>query len=305
MQVGKVLHILNTVEIVSKVSLITVSAGPQKDPIILVSEQSPGDRVQQSEVSCFPKKDLYHFQIYHQMNGEFTVISLPETSENFRFVQPIGQNQYLLVRANAKSESDKNAHIYNAEGWLVRSFHAGDGIQDVQVTEAGQIWIGFSDEGVFGDLELGQSGVVCLDEEGHPIFKYDAIAAQNGLLFMDDCYAINVAAHNEVWFYYYSDFPLVRLINRRFDCQWRNIPVTGSHGFAATKEQALFAGSYHKRDWLFLVSLDTMEVKALQPVDSNGKPIAFEAAFGRGSRLYLVTQRALLALDLNETDQPS
>jgi len=37
----------------------------------------------------------------------------------------------------------------------LRSFHAGDGIQDVEAAGDGTIWVGYFDEGVFGGTSLG------------------------------------------------------------------------------------------------------------------------------------------------------
>ena len=107
------------------------------------------------------------FRIQHRSpTGLWTTLDLPETDENYHAVQPLGGERWLLVRGRADHDRDGNAHVYDASGRHLRSFHAGDGIQDVQATADGQIWVSYFDEGVFWGMSLGRSGLVCLDAAG-------------------------------------------------------------------------------------------------------------------------------------------
>ena len=173
----------------------------------------------------------------------------------------------------------------------------GDGIEDVQTTEDGQIWVSYFEEGVFGYGELGPSGVVQLNELGEALFQYNGQI--EGVLPIDDCYAMNVTSRHEVRLYYYSHFPLVRLRGRQLDRQWRDVPVAGSRAFAVTDNRALFAGGYDKKGRLFLVALDIMNMEEVEPQGDNGAAIRFTSAFGRGRRLYLIDERgAIFMLDV-------
>jgi hypothetical protein len=224
---------------------------------------------------------------------------LPDTRETFDLIQPLGPDRVLLVRRRIKrNSSDENAHIYDTDGRLVAAFHAGNAIEDVQTTEDGQIWVSYFDEGIFGTLELAQNGVVCFDRSGRPILRYNKIPGPGSPI--SDCYAMNVASDREVWLYYYTEFPLVRLLDRRFDREWKGVPVQGAHGFAVDGERAVFAGSYDSDDRLFLLSLASMHIEELQPVDGDGEVLTFQRAFGRGPRLFLATEQALFMLNLDD-----
>lgn len=277
-----------------------VSIGPTGEPFVLAREPAPdGGGSNRRGGGSFDRQTgrSHRFRV-HRPEGTPQVIEVPDTEANFAFVQPLGAERLLLVWRRAAGRSDTNAHIYAHDGRLVRSFHAGDGIEDVQVTVDGQIWISYFDEGVFGD-DLGQAGVVCFDEHGRVTFEYAEQAERHGLPRIDDCYAMNVASDTEVWLYYYSDFPLVRLIDKQFDREWPAVPVTGSHGFAVGRSRVLFAGGYKNKGRVFSVSLDSLETEEVRVVDDAGKPLAFDYGLGRGSRLHLVAGHNLFEVDLD------
>lgn len=270
-------------ELTSGRAAVALSVGPEGDPIAL-SLQRAGR--------------LKRHRVHRRTDGGLQVIAVPETPRAFDLVQPVGPDRLLLVRGTARSASDENAHIYDTDGRLVAAFHAGDGIEDVQTTEDGRIWVSYFDEGIFGTLELAQNGVVCFDQSGRPVLRYNRIPGPESPI--SDCYAMNVASDREVWLYYYTEFPLVRLLDRRFDREWRGVPVQGARGFAVDGERAVFAGSYDGDDRLFLVSLASMHVEELRPVDAGGEALRFRRAFGRGPRLFLATERALYTLNLDD-----
>jgi hypothetical protein len=200
------------------------------------------------------------------------------------------------VRGRAGGEQDHNAHVHGPDGAPVSSFHAGDGIEDVQVTEQGHAWVSYFDEGVFGDSALGRNGLVSLDAGGKPVFRFSDLADPVATS-MADCYALNVCSGKEVWLCYYTDFPLVQLLEGTL-AGWWQIPVDGSHGFAAAGGRVLLGGGYDSKDSLFLGELGSEHFEELTPVDEAGRPLKRFRAFGRRHLLYLATEAALHAVDL-------
>ncbi len=53
---------------------------------------------------------------------------------------------------------DLNGRVFGPDGALRREFLLGDGIQDVQTTAEGDIWVSRFDEGVYGNLGWGGRG---------------------------------------------------------------------------------------------------------------------------------------------------
>lgn len=117
----------------------------------------------------------------------------------------------LIVQSRCKGDGKnlgRNARRYNPNGQLISAFTLGDGINDVQIDETDTIWVGYFDEGVFGDYTygepMGSDGLVAYSIEGQRLWGA-------GQYEIADCYALNVVHSKEVYFYYYDDFHLVQL----------------------------------------------------------------------------------------------
>ena len=175
----------------------------------------------------------------------------------------------------------------------------------------------YFDEGVFGDTSLGCNGLVSLDPDGTPVCRFGdliGLAATevrpSGMVVthfgelagtvlgsMADCYALNVCSGKEVWLYYYTDFPMVQLIEGTI-AGWWPVPVKGSHGFAVAGGRVLMAGGYNSKDSLFLGGLGDSDFQELTPVNEAGEPLTRFRAFGRRHLLYLATEAVLHFVDL-------
>ncbi|MES2462204.1 MAG: hypothetical protein V4671_16585, partial [Armatimonadota bacterium] len=231
---------------------------------------------------------------------------LEETYRNYHLVETLGEDRWLLVCARAADDRENNAFIYDSSGNRVHSFAVGDGVEDVQAAQDEySIWVSYFDEGVYSGGILGAEGVVCFTADGVPAFRYRSEVVERAPHFapsIDDCYAMNVGEDGDVWLYYYTDFPLVRLHQKQIKAVWANTFVSGSHAFAVSDDRVLFSGSYHEKDQLHLLHLysGTTESETIVPVDEDGNPIvSADRIFARGSRLYLLRQNDLFVLDLN------
>jgi hypothetical protein len=281
---------------------VAISAGIDLSPILLTLSQPPDYRTVAASGASFAKKRAdrpNEFSIHYPVDGDWVRIGLQETKENFHAVQPLGQHEWLLVRGRADGDDDANATVFDMEGRPQRSFPAGDGIQDVQATEKRHIWISYFDEGVFGDTSLGKSGVACLDPQGEILFRFNDVCGKNGLPDIADCYALNVCSDHEVWLYYYTDFPLVRLMDGQPTGVWLALPVKGCGAFAVASNRVLFCGSYDKPDSLFLLNLESSALRELTVLDKSGRPLRGFRAVARRSVVYLSTSDELYRLDIN------
>ena len=223
-------------EVIGNRHLIRVTVGPDFHPVILSLERDPNDRLKIAGGNV-PKSRAGQpncYRIHHRVAEElWLTLDLSETLETFHAIQPLGDVEWLLVRGRADNDGDRNAHVYDASGGHSRSFHAGDGVQDVQATRGGEVWVSYFDEGVFGSTVLGQSGLVRLDGSGNCSFEFNRLAG-GGLPDIADCYALNVASDQEVWLCYYTDFPLVRLVDGKVDDLWLRFPVQARRALQST-----------------------------------------------------------------------
>jgi hypothetical protein len=291
-------HLFDLAPVLAGRHLIHVTVGPAREPVLLSLEQPPDYRVETSHGSFSRDRAASpnRFRIHHLLDNSWYSVDLAPTTENYHFVQPLPKGRWLLVRARAAGDGDRNACAHEPDGSLAFSFHAGDGIADVQVTDQGHAWISYFDEGIFSNVALGNAGLVSLDPLGRPVFRF-ADLADPVVQCMADCYALNVCSGKEVWLYYYTHFPLVGLLEGTIAGCWF-IPVTGSHGFAVDGGRVLLGGSYDRRDSLFLGELATLKFRRITPTDEAGNPFQRFRAFGRGRLLFLATESALHVVDL-------
>ena len=113
------------------------------------------------------------------------------------------------------------------------------------------------------------------------------------------CDAMNVVSNEEIWL---KADTLLRVRKQAVERIGMDTPVESVQsfmGFAITERWALFALDRHPSR-LLLQSLTTTQAEAFQPVDEQGVPIQYRSAFGRGPRLYLVTDEGLFRINIFE-----
>lgn len=239
-------------------------------------------------------------------HGAVVDVHINQEPFNIHNVQPAG-DELLLVCSRSMyrgpNDYDRNGHVYGRDGAFHREILLGDGIQTVQATASGEIWVSYFDEGIFGnfgwDDTVGASGLIAWSATGERLYCFEPPPEQGPI---DDCYALNVASDRDVWCYYYSDFPLVHIHDRKAVNSW-SVPVHGAHAFATADSQLLLAGTYDNRSALSFLSLGADGVAHLVrsfslSVDGE-RAIDLDNAVGRGSKLYALGERAVYVVDVN------
>ena len=213
-------------------------------------------------------------------------------------VQPLGED-VLVVDSRCRG-GDHNGRVYDREGRYQRALLLGDGIEDMQVTASGVIWTSFFDEGTSGD-GIGSPGLLAWDQSGQQIYEFEP---DYGLDYICDCYALNAASETDVWFYYYTEFPLVHLRNLRIERFWEP-PVKSSDAFAVSGDVALFQGPHHHGSPHYhLVQLgergDIREHYTFSLADTHGQWINPHWTVGRGSTLHILSDSHIYQLEVAE-----
>jgi hypothetical protein len=134
---------------------------------------------------------------------------------------------------------DPSAIVYDGDGSVRSEFLVGDGIEDVQVTPDGHLWVSYFDEGIFGN-ELASSGVREFDASGQTLWAFNP---PEGFDRIDDCYALNAAAADHVYAYYYSSFPIVQIGSGHKTRGWHT-DVSGARALAVDGDRVLLFGGY-------------------------------------------------------------
>jgi hypothetical protein len=118
--------------------LVRVTVSANLEPVVLTLEHPLDYRIEK-EHGSFPKKTadrLNSFRIHLKAGEEWSSVDLATTRENYHCIQPLGDQQWLLVRGRAGDEKDQNARVHDMDGKLTRSFHAGDGIEPTTFANA-------------------------------------------------------------------------------------------------------------------------------------------------------------------------
>lgn len=251
----------------------------------------------------------YTYKVLVASEDYIEEIVIPEQQYFYHYVQPL-HDDLLLVGARAayhgREQYDRNARVWSREGVEIRDFLLGDGIQNVQVSRKGTIWVSYFDEGVYGNYgwsdPVGASGLIAWDSKGNIRYK-------NTAALIDDCYALNVVNEKEIWFYYYSDFQLGHITNgvhtESSQVAFIHPGVSGSSGFCTDGEHFLFEAGYDKHGTSFqFKTLDTpgqlSAGKVIEFVNEEHGSLQYVRQDCRKDRLLLCTEQALYAVTLKE-----
>ena len=220
----------------------------------------------------------------------------------FPFIQTLPGDRIIVVGSRCTRSSDGtaelNASIHRADGSVEVRFCLGDGIQHVQVDSEGRLWVGYFDEGVYGNFgwgffgndlgPIGQAGLVLFSDTGE---KQCEFTAPQGFGGIDDCYALSVA-DNGAWLCYYSDFPIAHMDARGQTSAWRT-DLSGPRQIAVSGSLVLAFGGYEgQRTDCNLIELKQgntatkTQTKLLLPEGIN---LASCTVRGRGSFLHIIS----------------
>jgi hypothetical protein len=226
-------------------------------------------------------------------------------------LQPLPQGQILVVGARARwrpEGPDRNAIIYDADGGVAAEATLGDGIEHVLTTGAGDVWAGYFDEGVGGNLGWGgKDGPAPMGRHGLVRFSSSLQAEWSFPSQVDqpwgaisDCYALNVDK-DTVWTCYYTDFPIVRIRDGALTV-WRS-SITGARALAAADSDLALVGGYGPdRDLLTVGTLSSEDLHLTgqyRIVLPDGRPLPERTqVIGRGPDLHFLAGRDWYRLDL-------
>lgn len=193
------------------------------------------------------------------------------------FIQTL-EDGFLLLGSRSqyfpKGKAEKNALFTDGRGQVTASYCFGDGINRCLVDRQQRIVTGYFDEGVFGNYgwndPIGSSGIITWSAQGQRIWE-------NHRHDICDCYALNIDNNNNLWFYYYTEFNLVKT-----NYKGETVFVPGIDGctgflFNIRNNFVLFDAGYDRRGEFEIMKLDNSHSK-LSPLG----PAAF---CWNGSRL--------------------
>lgn len=265
-------------------------------------------------VECLgPKDESWTFRqhecdwLVHSVGADRSSLSylVPRQRRNFNLVQPTPDG-FLLASSRCKFDGDMtaaNGLMCDFEGHPTRTLLLGDGIQKIHSTTAGEIWVSYFDEGVFGNLgwnrPIGRSGLVRFDGEGNLVYAFDPISGPDSIV---DCYAMNVTTLKDTWCYYYTQFSIVHVSEDRVVRHW-TCPVGGASEIAVWRDMVAMPSGYRASDWslLRLRPNGVAEmVGSLECVDQFGAMFAPTGATCRGDAVWFFRENKVYRTALRD-----
>ncbi len=170
-----------------------------------------------------------------------------DTEINFPIIRQIDHERFII--ADARTKDGSNGHIYNFQGQRIKTFNAGDGIQDILVHRE-KIVITYFDEGIVHGEKPNGDGLAIFDFEGNQIFGFNSKVSE---LFILDCYCICKHGANRILFYTYTDLKVCELNLDTYQWEIFDTPddFSGASAITSTKDKIILYSSYNDKRSFF------------------------------------------------------
>ena len=212
---------------------------------------------------------------------------------NFCFVRPVPDGSFLLLGSRCmyskKNGPEKNAVFVDKAGNVLRSLTFGDGIADCIVRNDGIIITSYFDEGIIGNYgwedPIGSCGVCAWTADGKIIWRCD-----RDIL---DCYAMNIDEAGKLWYYYYTDFLLVRTDFRNESEFDPNVEGADCFAVVGNGKYLIMNGGYDDDDSFFVSRIFGDRITDTEPlefVNDKGAAIPATPAVFNGSKSLVLTK---------------
>ncbi|TXK35136.1 hypothetical protein [Nonomuraea sp. C10] len=298
--------------------LVSAAAGPEGELVVVWASRENAEaltaRTVEPSGASFPdSRTAAPVSVHVATYGSHRATMVPIAGQSLAHLiaQPLPDGGVLLVGARCRwrnGAAECNAAIYDADGQRRREGVLGDGIEDVQTTPSGEIWVSYFDEGVCGSrgwgeadspAPIGSAGLIRFRSDLDIAWRFPYDREFGGIF---DCYALNVAGE-DAWAYYYTNFPIVR-IRAAAIAGWFT-EVRGAQALVVADDRVVFVGGYGgNRCRLVAGSIRGEAFSVDRPawlVMPNGRPVPRTATvLGRGSELHVVVGQSWLKLGFED-----
>lgn len=298
-------------------SLISVSVGPTGEAVSMwaspsAAPESPDLDLHERWVTFGPSRPPSSRRVAiaryeRESPAPQSVVIVEHVPIWHRLIQPLSDGSSVLVGARCQrfkdGSAERNAIVVDTTGSVVGEGTLGDGIAHVLVDDQDSIWVGYFDEGVFGNdgwhapgvTPLGASGLVRWARGLEKEWEFPGDPKTH----IADCYSLNVA-DGVTWACTYTGFPLLEIRNDSVKVhETKN--VAGPRGVVVADRSIAFLGRWGDSDAALVGSID--DLQALRPetiVAPKGREGAARSVVCRGSVAHMFVDADWHVLDLGD-----
>ena len=225
---------------------------------------------------------------------------------NFHFIRPLPDGSFLLLGSRCiyskKNGPEKNAVFTDKEGNVLRALTLGDGIADCIVRNDGIIITSYFDEGIFGNYgweePIGSCGLCAWTTDGKIVWRSERD--------ITDCYAITIDESGNLWYYYYTDFQLIRT-DFRAETEYDPM-VEGANSLAVVENGSLLImnGGYDNPDSFYVSRIRGDQLEVSEPlafVNEDGISVPVASVVWGGAKALVITENGDICFaDFSKTE---
>jgi hypothetical protein len=215
-------------------------------------------------------------------------------------IQPLSDGGFLIAELGTGRGPEPNANRYDSAGRLVGRFRFGHMITGLSVDRADRVWIGYGDEGIFGD-PLSAAGLSRYD--GHTGERQWSYSAPAGISMISECWALNVG-DEATWAYCeHLDNALVR-VSSDDSCRMWTTDSGAASALVTDGRQVLLIGYLSRpvpRGLCEIWELGPDRLEKPRPVIFvPAVPLGFGSVFARGPIIYCVDGARVFRGDIRD-----
>lgn len=204
-----------------------------------------------------------------------------------------------IAVAHGRAElGEPNVLTFEPSGTPRFSFPVGDGVHQFAVDRQGRFWVGYFDEGVFGEDSLSGQGLGAFSSEGRPWFGTRDGAPNAPSI--DDCYALTLDGADRAWFCAYSDFELGYIAERSYRRITTDAIAPGAKGLIVSDRHVAYLGGYDTPEAATLFDRQTWETRIIPITTDRGRPLNLSSVMCRGDLALCVNTEGVYRFALSD-----
>ena len=268
--------------------VVAAGVGDRDRLVLLLGTSVPGSRGVTCTAAVFADR----------RSGSVEELAIEPVTVVDPLVQPLANGGLLIADSLGSTHGPPNAHVIGPDGRVQRSMVLGDAIEHMLVDKLDRVWVGYFDEGVFGN-SIASSGLVRFDlTTGEPDWSFHP---PEGSDFIADCYALNIDG-DTAWMVYYTDFDLFRIDSDGQTHRWR--ADAGPVGLIGCDGSQVLLGTIGDRggSTLWTLANETLADLRFLRVRIEGDDILEGVAFGRGSTIHAIDETTWYAASMSDIE---